>query len=78
MTEEDRLREAVRQHRLAVGQAYGIGSFKRFHVVNMELWAAAGISVGQQSIEEEVVIENSEQRDELHRPAMLENDEVVE
>ena len=80
MTEEDRLREAVRQHRLAVGQAYGIGSFQRLHVVNMELWEAAGVLAGQMSVEEVVSEDRAEQEEEavwarVHRPAMLENDD---
>ena len=74
MTEEERLRAAIESHRLAVGQAYGIGSFKRLHAVNIELWEAAGVLARQETVEE-VMAEDREERDELHRPAMLENDD---
>lgn len=32
------LEAAIQHHRMAVGQAYGIGSFKTQHAANMELW----------------------------------------
>jgi hypothetical protein len=34
------LEAAIEQHRLDVGQAYGIGSFKTQHAANMRLWAS--------------------------------------
>lgn len=73
MTEEKRLRAAIENHRLAVGQAYGIGSFKRLHAVNIELWESISVPVSVQ-----VISEDREVRDELHRPAMLENDQEGE
>lgn len=30
---------AIRAHRLAVGQAYGMGSFKAQHAANVALWS---------------------------------------
>ena len=72
MAEEERLRAAIEKHRLAVGYAYGIGSFKRLHAVNMELWEAAGI---YETEELQEIVEAVEQNDELHRPAMLESDD---
>jgi len=41
MTAEERvamLEAAIMNHRMAVGQAYGIGSFKTQHAANLELW----------------------------------------
>ena len=32
------LEAAIVHHRMAVGQAYGVGSFKTQHAANLELW----------------------------------------
>lgn len=37
--EVDALVAAIRAHRLAVGEAYGVGSFRAQHAANVALWA---------------------------------------
>ena len=36
---DDELVEAIKTHRLAVGEAYGVGSFRAQHAANVALWA---------------------------------------
>lgn len=36
---DEELVEAIRAHRLAVGEAYGVGSFRAQHAANVALWS---------------------------------------
>ena len=72
---EDRCAEleaAIQHHRQQVGEAYGIGSYKRLHAVNMELWEHVGSVFGTAGTEnaDEPIAEAG-----LARPAMMEDDE---
>jgi hypothetical protein len=74
LSAEDRcamLEAAILHHRMAVGQAYGIGSFKTQHAANVELWAHVRSAFVTASTK------NDESADEagLARPAMMEDDE---
>lgn len=73
-TDNDRitiLEAAIRQHRLAVGEAYGIGSFKTQHAANMALWELVRVA----PVERPSVFPDTVEETGLARPAMMEETE---
>lgn len=65
------LEAAITQHRLSVGQAYGIGSFKAQHAANMALWSV----VKTEPVEKPSVFPETVEETGLARPAMMEETE---
>ena len=65
------LEAAIAKHRFAVGQAYGIGSFKTQHAANMELWAV----IKAEPVEKPSVFPETVEETGLARPAMMEETE---
>ena len=65
------LEAAIVKHRFAVGQAYGLGSFKTQHAANMELWAL----VKTEPVEKPSVFPETVEETGLARPAMMEEAE---
>lgn len=70
-TDRDRieaLEAAIRQHRFDIGRGYHYHSFRTVHAANKTLWEL----VADRSIFH--TEETTTQSDQLHRPAMMEDD----